>query len=115
MKILIGWYHLGSERFVDIPGFDDVLDTEGWYPAVVDVPREKVQHFFQHLKKSTGVQPFNPAPQSQRMCPDEGFCHHECTYGCWRVAHVGPLSGGIYPDGWPPEVVAQNGENDGHV
>ena len=49
------------------------------------------------------------------LCPDAAFCHHECTMGCWRVAHTGPLSGGIFPEGWPAEIEAQYGENDGHV
>lgn len=48
-----------------------------------------------------------------RQCPDSGTCHHECTVGCWRVANAGPLS--FYGEDWPAEVVAEFGENDGHI
>ena len=52
MKLLIGWYHLGTERFVDISDFDTITDTDGWYPAVVDVPAERFLRFFQHPQEA---------------------------------------------------------------
>lgn len=42
----------------------------------------------------------------QRICPDAGKCHHECTVGCWRVRHVGPLSGHYPHNEWPASVLS---------
>lgn len=55
------------------------------------------------------------AQDPKRECPDEGFCHHGCTVGCWRVANAGPLSG-VYPDNeWPDEVQDTHRDNDGSL
>lgn len=50
----------------------------------------------------------NPPPQ--RLCPDEGHCHHGCSPdACWRVQTCSPLTG-AYPDGeWPDRIVAAYG------
>lgn len=37
-------------------------------------------------------------------CPDGATCHHECAFGCWRVAHAGPLPGRYSGDEWPRQV-----------
>jgi hypothetical protein len=47
-------------------------------------------------------------PESKRICPDGGTCHHKCALGCWRVDVCGPLSG-VYPDdAWPESVTSVN-------
>lgn len=45
-------------------------------------------------------------PSDRRICPDGGYCHHECDGPyCFRVAACGPLSG-LYPDNrWPEWIV----------
>jgi hypothetical protein len=49
-----------------------------------------------------------------RKCPDDGTCHHECTFGCWRVTNCGPLSAAKFPDNkWPEQIVADHTETDG--
>lgn len=36
---------------------------------------------------------------AQRMCPDDGTCHHGCILDhCWRVEHCAPLS--VYGEKW---------------
>jgi len=39
---------------------------------------------------------------SQRTCPDQGTCHHECGADqCFRVQCCGPLSGVFPGNRWP--------------
>lgn len=47
----------------------------------------------------------------ERLCPDEGTCHHRCSPGsCFRVHNAGPLSGRYPGDEWPATVKASYGD-----
>lgn len=74
-----------------------VLLPEEWAEIVRDFPVAAFQ---------------SPEPRS---CPDGGTCHHECTVGCWRIIHTGPLSGVYAGDAWPLDVVLGNSPSDGHM
>jgi hypothetical protein len=48
-----------------------------------------------------------------RGCPDGAICHHGCSYGCFRVAAAGPLTG-VYPgDDWPHAIWKTHHDTDG--
>jgi hypothetical protein len=40
----------------------------------------------------------------ERRCPDDGYCHHECARGCFRVLFCEPLSNIFDGDRWPAEI-----------
>lgn len=44
-------------------------------------------------------------PTDARICPDGGYCHHDCEAGCYRVRAAGPLTGAFPGDKWPAVVV----------
>lgn len=46
-----------------------------------------------------------------RVCPDDGTCHHDCSEtSCFRVAFAAPLSGVYRADDWPDRVKATLGK-----
>lgn len=42
--------------------------------------------------------------EENMICPDDGTCHHECEFYCWRVRYCEPLSGVFPGDQWPDTV-----------